>query len=89
MSGVYLHTNPKISHMLFSKSLSRKFGKKIILKTDEQSHNDLEYLCQLMSEKKIEPIIDRVMALEKIVEAHRYVEENKKRGNLVIKINNV
>jgi len=31
-------------------------------------------------------IIDKVMSMENIVEAHKYVDAGKKRGNLVIKV---
>lgn len=85
--GVYLHANPKISHMLFKRFISNSKGKKIIIKGSAESQNGLEHLITLFNQGKINPIIDKVMSLDQIVKAHKYVEAGKKCGNLVIKIN--
>lgn len=86
-NGVYMHANPKISHMLFRKFLGGSSNKRVLVKKDEQSQKDLDYLSELLKEGKIRPVIDKVMSLEDIVEAHKYVEAGKKRGNLAIKVN--
>jgi NADPH:quinone reductase-like Zn-dependent oxidoreductase len=48
--------------------------------------SDLEYLTGLVETGALEPVIDRRYPLEDIVEAHRYVEGEHKRGNVVITI---
>jgi len=86
-NGVYMHANPKVSQMMFRKSLGKDGNKRIIVKIDEESQADLDYLSDLLENGKIKPVIDKVLYLENIVEAHEYVEAGKKKGNLAITVN--
>ena len=45
---------------------------------------DLVRLAQLVDDGAIDPVVDRVYPLEWIAEAHRYVEADHKRGNVVV-----
>ena len=83
--GVYMHANPKISHMLFHKRIGGR-DKRIVVKIDEQSQGDLEYLADLLDKEMIKPLIDKTMPLAQIAQAHEYVEAGKKKGNLVIRV---
>lgn len=44
----------------------------------------LEYVAELFNNGVFRPVVDRTYPLEKAVEAHRYVETGRKRGNVVL-----
>jgi len=47
---------------------------------------DLALIKQLAEAGEIRPVIDRCYPLDRIVEAHRYVDKGHKRGNVVISV---
>jgi len=77
----------KISKSKLKKALTPK-GTTISVhdKLEKENIKDLVFLKELAEAGKIKPIIDRTYPMERIVEAHRYVDKWRKKGNVVINI---
>jgi NADPH:quinone reductase-like Zn-dependent oxidoreductase len=77
----------KIAPTRGKKSLKKNgFYYNIFTHSAKSKTTDLVFLKELIEAGKIKPVIDRRYPLEQIVEAHRYVEQGHKKGNVVITV---
>jgi NADPH:quinone reductase-like Zn-dependent oxidoreductase len=85
-TGCYLMANTDPRSMLKGLWVERTTSKKMKFVTAAESEKDFNFLVGLIAAKKIKPVIDRTYPLEQTMEAHRYVEQGWKKGNVIISV---
>jgi NADPH:quinone reductase-like Zn-dependent oxidoreductase len=84
--GCYLMTNPRLSQIIRGRWTSRAGFKRVVSRVPPETADDLVFLKGLIEAGTLKSVIDRRFPLEKIAEAHAYVEGGHKKGNVVVTI---
>jgi NADPH:quinone reductase-like Zn-dependent oxidoreductase len=85
--GIYVNISPSIPLYITSLITRLNPGKKskgFMLRPDM---NDLKEVMQMISDRKIRVVIDKVFPFEKLSDAHAYSESERAKGKIVISIN--
>ena len=81
--GCYLPTTGLVN-LLWMLGTSITRGKRVLTGMSVQKNQALAFVKQLIEDDQLTIVIDRRYSLEQIVEAHRYVDQGHKRGNVVV-----
>lgn len=82
--GQLLLLTAELLEMLLAPWRSMTSGKKIIVGTGSGGAEELRFLANLAEKGRFRPVIDQCFPFEMIVEAHRYVDTGRKKGNVII-----
>lgn len=85
-NGIYINITEPVPdlRMLWAKATSRK--KLILGQNSPETAEALEFLKAIAEEGKIRPVIDRRYTFDQMADAHKYVDEGRKKGNVVVSI---
>lgn len=86
--GFYLAVAGGMGDMLSMVKTTLTGGKKVIFGggTSVEIKENLDYLSELLSKGELKPTLDKTFGFNEMTEAHRYVEEGSKKGNIAVRV---
>lgn len=84
--GRYFTANPRVSVMIRSLATSAFTSKSASFAFAGETVEELNTLAEMIENRKIKPIIDRVYPMRKAAEAHHRVESEQRLGSVILSI---
>lgn len=84
--GQLLLASAGLGTMLVGSLVSLFSSKKIVSGVIKETREDLKYFKQEIEEGRLKAVIDLTYSLEDLAEAHSYVDQGHKKGNVVIAV---
>ena len=86
-NGYLLLASAGIGTMISGSIKSMFLKKKIVSGVIKETVKDMNFFKQLIEKGSLKAVIDRTYPLEKVAEAHAYVDKGHKKGNVIISMN--
>ncbi len=83
--GIYISTVPK-AHVIRDAILTTFAKKRARLARVRSRTADLEHLARMVEAGELRPVVDRVLPLEAVADAHRHIATKRARGKVVLSI---
>ena len=77
-----------LPQMLKAFWISSTSNKKVFVGIIKETVDDMAFIRGIIEDGKMQPVIDRTYTLEQTGEAHSYVEQGHKKGNVAIELAN-
>lgn len=71
---------------MFRAGFSNLSGKRVLTGMSKESAREVQWISELIEQDGFIPVLDRVFSLDELVEAHRYVDQGHKKGNVAIRV---